>query len=100
LTGREKGFAKIFATIDKLMQIHQRIHQFLISLDQVINTLIWIEDTWADETISSKCHRLNHKPLFREAEKLINHLFFWEPDHCRIAFEAERKREQAPIETR
>ena len=36
----------------------------------------------------------------RMARKLVDTLFFWQPNHCRSAYESERKRLQCPPELR
>lgn len=61
------------------------LYQVFIALDQLANTLL---DGSADETISSRCFRLNHIKAYRVAEIFVNVLFFlfqgW--DHCRNAY--------------
>jgi hypothetical protein len=67
----------------------------LIALDQLANALLW---GYVDETLSSRAHRMaSRKKRWRIAEKAINALFFWEPDHCRIAYQAELAREHFPL---
>lgn len=66
----------------------------LIAIDQFANAMLW---GYVDETLSSRAHRMaNRKKRWRVAEKVINALFFWEPDHCRIAYQAELAREHSP----
>jgi hypothetical protein len=61
------------------------IYQVVIAFDQQINALT---GGMADETISSRCFRLNHKKIYRSAEIFINFLFFpfqgW--NHCQGAY--------------
>lgn len=74
--------------------------QFLISLDQTLNTLcIWLPGgSWADESLSSRAHRIQDThPRLRLA---INKLFFWQEDHCKAAYESELKRNHFPPEMR
>ncbi len=71
--------------------------QVLIALDQLINTLIW---GMADETLSARAHRHALKGDRKWPEKVINTLFFWQPDHCRQAYESELERTQVPKEYR
>lgn len=67
----------------------------LIALDQFANALLW---GYVDETLSSRAHRMAaRKTRWRVAEKVINALFFWELDHCRIAYQAELAREHFPL---
>jgi len=75
------------------------LQQVLISIDQFANALL---GGWADETLSSCAYRMERagRPWGRITRPLIDALFFFQPDHCRIAFECERQRVQAPPETR
>jgi hypothetical protein len=66
--------------------------QVLIAIDQLANALL---GGWADETLSSHAHR-RHPRLAR----VIDALFWFDPEHCRAAFESERFRLQAPPESR
>jgi len=67
--------------------------QVLIAIDQLANTLA---GGWADETLSARCWR--EKRAF--AVRIIDALFFLEPDHCENAWIAERLRKQLPKEYR
>jgi len=67
------------------------IVQVLIGIDQLGNAIF---GGWADETLSSRSYRLHHKKGWLIAEKFINTLFFFEKDHCRMAYEAELNRKQ------
>lgn len=77
----------------------------LIALDQLINTLCGGSP---DETISAVAYRKgggrygrgaggtaapNEKPplRWRLAYRAINLLFFWQADHCRAAYETEKR---------
>lgn len=85
--------------------------QVLIGLDQLVNTLF---GGWADETISARAFRCREKSLrWYYFEKFINALFIFEDlwwwskvghfptiRHCQRSFNAERDREQLPIEYR
>jgi hypothetical protein len=76
-----------------------RIHQFLIAVDQVFNTLT--SDGWADETLSAHAWRLRERSAsWARARQLIDGLFFWQPNHCQAAYEAEWKRLQSSPEYR
>lgn len=70
--------------------------QFLIALDQLINTLM---GGYADESISARSYRLRNKGWSLQY-KLINKLFFWQKDHCKASFISEIKRRQLPVEYR
>lgn len=70
----------------------------LIAIDQLITSLL---GGWPDETLSSYAWRLEtqNKP-FGFTRKLIDAVFFWDPDHCYKAMLSERKRLQLPPELR
>lgn len=72
-------------------------YQVFIAIDQLANTLL---NGSADETISSRCFRLNHIRAYRWAEIFVNCLFFpfqgW--DHCRNAYIKEVLGRQLPYE--
>ncbi len=72
--------------------------QFLIALDQLLNTLI---GGYADEMLSARAHRLQHTSrAWARARRVINALFFWQPDHCKAAHKTEYDRRQLPAEYR
>jgi hypothetical protein len=60
----------------------------LVSLDQLLNVLI---GGYPDETISSRVGRnaAAGKKWALIAEKVINALFWFDPNHCRDAVELE-----------
>lgn len=77
--------------------------QFLIAIDQLFNVLICVflrEQAYADESISSHSWRWDRDGVRHWPRKLIDGLFFWQKEHCKSAYEAEKKRLQAPPETR
>lgn len=72
--------------------------QFLIALDQLLNTLVWIKGDgfgMADETLSARAYRTRSK-----WENVIDNLFFWQEAHCKDAFYAELYGSQLPAEYR
>lgn len=75
----------------------QYLRNLLIAIDQWINTLF---AGWPDETLSSRCYRLDRDGLKHWPKKLVNGLFFWQKDHCRSSYENELKRMQCPPEMR
>ena len=62
------------------------VKQFLISVDQTINTLL---GGWADESISSRAHRECPR-----LERVIDTMFFWQKSHCKQAYQNEIDRMQ------
>jgi hypothetical protein len=75
--------------------------QFLIALDQVVNTLVWARGEGfgrADETLSARMYRLRERPGWGAAMAVTDAVFgvFGDPDHCRGSWEAECRRQQLP----
>ena len=70
--------------------------QFLIAIDQLLNTLI--PGGYADETLSARAHRMRVKgqPYWGWLARAINLLFFWQDDHCHGAWLEETRRRQLP----
>lgn len=70
--------------------------QFLIALDQLVNTLF---GGYADETLSARAYR-RRLHGWHNVYSFINILFFWQKDHCESAFLSELERRQLPVEYR
>ncbi len=70
----------------------------LIGIDQLFTTLL---GGFPDETMSSYAYRLaiQRKP-FGFMCRVIDALFYWQPNHCRLAYLDEVKRRQMPPELR
>lgn len=66
-----------------------------VALTQLINTLL---GGFPDETTSSRMWRwhLQGKPEGTIFAAVIDTIFFWQGDHCRKAYEAERTRYHLP----
>jgi hypothetical protein len=70
--------------------------QSLIALDQLANTVVWIKGDgfgYADETLSARAWRLRQQS---NAWRRIDRIFFWDPGHCRTAYESEVERRHLP----
>lgn len=67
----------------------------LLAIDQLANTLI---GGHADETISARAWRMQHKRGWRLTRKVIDKLFWWEPNHCYQSYVSERGRLHLPKE--
>jgi hypothetical protein len=77
--------------------------QFWLIIDQAFN---WILsplsfETWADETISSRCGRLGHRYPYKVYEVIIDVIFYCQEwrfsmGHCKRATEKEKLRTQLP----
>jgi len=74
------------------------VTQFLIAIDQLLNTLI---GGFADETLSSHAWRMEQqgKP-WGCLRGVIDGLFFWQVSHCRMSYMSEQLRNQCPPELR
>lgn len=73
--------------------------QLFIALDQLANVLSnpFSKNTWADETISSRCGRVGHRYPYRAWKWVIDKLLFswWQgPNHCVNAYKKELTRYQ------
>jgi hypothetical protein len=75
--------------------VKEWIYQNSISLDQGVNTLL---DGSADETMSSRCFRLNHIRAYRILELFVNIIFrpFQGKNHCENAYIKEVLGRQYP----
>lgn len=70
----------------------QYLANIAIAINQLINALLAGEP---DEMLSARAHRqhLKGRSAMRDG---INLLFFWQLDHCLIAFSQEQQRKQLP----
>ena len=94
--------------------VKHNFHQSLISIDQAlynIGGLVWSllacvfrrmpeEITYADETLSSRCWRLERDCKVLWPRIIIDCLFFWESEHCFQSYLSEREGRQLPPELR
>lgn len=82
------------------MNFKHGLVQFLIAIDQLLNVLTnpFSRQTWADETISSRCGRLGHRYPYKFWRIVIDAIFrpFQGPDHCARAYEKEKTRYHFP----
>ncbi|MBS0501120.1 MAG: pseudouridine synthase [Proteobacteria bacterium] len=67
----------------------------LIAVDQLANALL---RGAPDETLSSRAHRMRAKgqPYWAWTARAIDALFFFDPEHCRKAYESEQQRRHLP----
>ena len=68
-----------------------------IAVDQLFNALC---NGWPDETLSSRAFRDDRDGVRHWPRKLIDALFGWQKEHCKGAYESERKGRQLPPELR
>ncbi len=78
--------------------------QFLIAIDQLLNTMIPTAGEGfgkSDETISARAWRLREKKVWNAAKIVIDSFFlrfFSEKDHCEQSYLSELRRKQLPPE--
>lgn len=66
--------------------------RLLIGIDQMINTLIGGDP---DETLSARAWRQrDSKKRWMYLQLFIDHIFFWQDDHCFHAYQEEFERSQ------
>ena len=84
----------------RLLKVWAWLLQVLIALDQLANALI--PGGWADETLSSRAHRMRQKRqrVWGWTGNAIDRLFFWQRNHCAQAHADELDRLQLPPELR
>ena len=71
--------------------------QIAVAFDQLLNTLF---AGFADETLSSRAHRLSVERGRHWPKRIIDLLFFWQSEHCKTAYESELSRAHLPPEMR
>lgn len=71
----------------------RRFLQLAIAVDQAFNVVFG--SGYADETLSAFAHR---KRGWRR--RVINGIFFWQKDHCQVAYLSEWNRRHLPKEYR
>jgi hypothetical protein len=71
------------------MSIKQRILNLLISLDQFIFCLVCLGHSYPNETASACAWRMEQTSRLsgRIFRPLIDTLFFFDPEHCRVSYE-------------
>ena len=76
--------------------IAEQLYQIFIWVDQGLNVFPLMGS--ADETMSSRCFRMNHIPAYRYLEIFVNKLYypFQGLEHCRNAYMKEVRGRQLP----
>ena len=67
--------------------------QVAVAFDQLVNTLM---GGYADETLSARAGRHHLDGSRTWPRWIIDHLFFWQTNHCKEAYESELLRKQLP----
>ena len=92
-------------TLDARLLIWHGLNQMFFAFDQLANVFLWpfSWNTWADETFSSRCGRLQHRKPYVWFAFAVNVIFYWQKwdmNHCKRAYEKEKLRYQSPPEMR
>lgn len=74
------------------------LYQMAIAADQLFNAAT---GGHADETLSSRIYRhstftVPARRRWEIAMKVVNRIFFWQKNHCRAAYENEKRRKHFP----
>lgn len=74
------------------------VRAVLIAVDQLLNAVF---AGWPDETLSSRAYRcgvLDQTPKLRwvVARWVIDAIFFWQKEHCMLAYQSELTRRHSP----
>lgn len=78
-------------------KVKKYVWNILVALDQVLNVLLF---GYPDETFSARVYRKAEAGqwFWRALRWIINTLFFWQDNHCRLSYENEKNRAQCPRE--
>lgn len=83
-----------------MKRIKHGLFQLFIALDQILNVLLspFSFETWADETLSSRCGRLGHRYPYKFWKAVIDAVFgIWQgPNHYVNAWAKEQARYNCP----
>ena len=76
----------------------RRILNLLIAFDQFVWVLLTLGNGSPDETISAASWRMEQqeKVMGKVLRPLIDKLFWFDPDHCKSAYNAEFRKLQLP----
>ena len=76
----------------------RRILNLLIAIDQLAWVILTLGNGMPDETISAALWRMESQGKWagRVFRPIVDALFFFDPDHCLKAWQAERAKAQLP----
>jgi hypothetical protein len=80
----------------------RRLLHLLIALDQLAYVVLTLGRGYPDETLSSAAWRMERDGKIAGVFRPLIDFVFWpvQKQHCRKAYEAERRRVQLPVELR
>lgn len=102
----KKYIEPVWKRLDEQFNLTHGFTQIWIAFDQLLNVILcnpFSKETWADETISSRCGRMHHRWPYKFWRWFIDLFLFswWQgPDHCVKAYEKEKTRYHCPPEMR
>ena len=72
--------------------MRRRVINLLVSLDQFLFCVITLGNSDPDETMSSAAYRMERDgKFFGFTRRIIDTIFWFDPDHCKTSFEAEQQ---------
>lgn len=78
-----------------LLNIGSRLKNLSLALDQLGYVIITLGAGNPDETCSSAAWRMEcDGKFFGFFRPVIDFLFFWEKDHCKVSYEAELRKKE------
>jgi len=79
----------------------RRFLHIIIAFDQFAWVILTLGAGYPDETISSSAYRYEKQGhWFGRARPIIDGIFFWQKQHCRKAYLAEKFRRQISLDLR
>lgn len=78
------------------MNVKRYLWNNVIAVDQLMNTFLIGHP---DETFSARCWRReqeSHKRRWVLLRKIIDSIFFFQPEHCRLSYESEQAGNHGP----
>lgn len=80
------------------MNLKRRALHLLISIDQLVWSIVTLGYGFPDETISSASYRYEYKGAWwaKIARPTIDLIFFWDKNHCEASYQSEMLRRHAP----
>lgn len=75
-----------------------RLLNFLIAADQMVFSIVTLGYAKPDETMSAAAYRLEQEGKWQGKffRPVIDKLFWFDPDHCRLSFESEVNKKHLP----
>jgi hypothetical protein len=72
-----------------------RAREIGVGLTQLLNAFC---GGYASECFSSRCWRLREYRPFNVVYRVVNVIFFWQPNHCKASYDAQVARWNVPAD--